>query len=93
MLEVADRIDADGKRDLPRCLRKRLDGGERVCREGTAVLRLKNEQEIIVLCIGSLQVLESDQLGILVGEKYPVVVRKLEILSAGTDAYSADDGS
>ena len=92
MLEIADRIDADGVRDLPRGFRQLFDGGQRVGRKGVAIGGLQDEKEVVVLGIGRLQILERHQLRVLVREKHAIVVRELEETPAGSDRHGANEG-
>jgi hypothetical protein len=95
MLEVADRIDADGIRYLPGSLGQLLDRRQRPRIERAPAARLDHEEEVVVLRVGILQILERLQLGICLREEHPVVRREFEPAGAGTDhgrkRYCADN--
>ena len=93
VLEVGDRVDANGKGDLPRLFgqvfhRRQHRGGEDV-----AAGRRQDEQHVVVLAVHVLQVVEGLQLRVLVAEKSPVIrVEPYEAPPAGGNRHQQDGG-
>ena len=78
MLEVGDRVHSDRIGNLPCLFRQPFDRIRGPWAEDLAVLRLQDEQNIVVLGIGLLEKVERQELRVLVAEEDPVVVGKFK---------------
>jgi hypothetical protein len=74
VLEVRDRVDADGEGDFPGLRRQLLHRLGHVRREDICVPRFDDEEDVVVLGIGRLQFVEGHELGVLWAEEDAVVV-------------------
>jgi hypothetical protein len=73
VLEVGERIDARSVRKRPTGGRELLDGLERVGLEHAALPGLHDEENVVGLREGALEVLEGRQSFVVLGEEDPVV--------------------
>ena len=97
VLEVGDRVDTDGKGNLPRLLRQVLHRSQHRGGEDLAAFGGQDEQDVVVLAVDVLQFVEGLELRVVLAEEHAVIgIEPQETPAAGGGGHQQhgdqDDG-